>query len=216
MRVVYFLEDRAQEGLVTALVARVAREEGIPEDAVNHDIRSARHGAKALEDFRRFITDSATEDVHDVAFLLVMIDGNCQTRAQRLRQLEAIVPERYPLLQSIVYAVADPHVERWYLMDQAAWHKAIGGAYPPQLPQYKCDQDYYKHLLADAVRDSGVSALLGGTEFGAAIVEAMEDLNNTSYPDGAFTQLVHDLRHATRSKVHGARGRRSAGNNAVA
>jgi len=42
MRIVYFLEDRAQEGFIKAIVERVAQEEGFLQDSLSHDIRSAR------------------------------------------------------------------------------------------------------------------------------------------------------------------------------
>ncbi|MFQ6092422.1 MAG: hypothetical protein ACE5OR_07035 [bacterium] len=57
IRVCYFLEDRAHERFLKALVERVAREEGIMAHLLLYDVRSARHGSRVINQFREFLRD---------------------------------------------------------------------------------------------------------------------------------------------------------------
>lgn len=57
IRILYFLEDRAQERFVKALVERIAKEESLPAVSLLHDVRSARGGAKIIGEFKTFVKD---------------------------------------------------------------------------------------------------------------------------------------------------------------
>ena len=87
MRILYFLEDRAQEGFIKALVERIAQDESIPLNSLNHDVRSARGGSRVNREFERFMKDTMQGNSSDVDLLIVAIDGNCKGYGDRVRQL---------------------------------------------------------------------------------------------------------------------------------
>lgn len=80
--------------------------------------------------------------------------------------------KRVGLFQQIVsYAIPDPHIERWMLVDEAAFRTVFGRGCT--LPGLKCAKDEYKRLLLKEIRDSGIEPILGGEEFAEDIVKAM-------------------------------------------
>lgn len=60
-------------------------------------------------------------------------------------------------------------------------------------PDMKCDRDRYKQRLREAVREAGISPLVGGMEHAAAIVEAL-DLDRVREGDPALAKLLDGLR----------------------
>jgi len=199
VRVVYFLEDRAQEGFLRALVERVAREEGLPVHALVHDVRSARHGSKAIGEFRRFLVDLRRDRESLPDLLVVAVDGNCKGYGERATQLRRMLQPTDPFGDRVVFAIPDPHIERWYLMDQRALKEATGLERAPEMPPYKCKRSAYKQVLRDALSRPPVHSLLGGVEFAEEIVERMRDLESLRAADASFARLIADLRSALRS-----------------
>ena len=198
IRVVYFLEDRAQEGFLRALVERVAREEGISLDSLIHDVRSARHGSKVIGEFRRFLADLRRAEAFVPDLLVVAVDGNCKGYSERLTQLRKMLKPTDPFRDQIVFAIPDPHIERWYLMDQRALKEATGLERAPEMPPYKCKKSSYKQVLRDALSRPPVRSLLGGVEFAERIVEHMRDLRSLGAANAGFERLIADLRAAFR------------------
>jgi len=97
----------------------------------------------------------------------------------------------------MIFAVPDPHVERWLLLDGAAFKTVFGkGCNAPDL---KCDRDRYKERLMKAIHDTGVTPSLGGIEFAENIVREM-DIQRASR-DPSFKDFVDELR----SRFHGWR-----------
>jgi hypothetical protein len=134
LRILYFLEDRAQEGFVKALVQRVAEEESIPVNSLIHDVRSARGGSKVFNELKIFLKDTGKTESADIDLLVVAIDGNCKGCNARIKQLEKHLTPNHPLREKVIYAIPDPHIERWYLMDQKAFKNGVGIDKAPQLP----------------------------------------------------------------------------------
>jgi len=201
IRILYFLEDRAQEGFITALVKRVASELAIASDILVHDIRSARHGSKAITEFRTFIKDTKHKkgEVIHGDFLVVSIDGNCKGCEQRVKQLGKYIKEDHPFKERVVYAVPDPHIERWYLMDQKALKKGIGIEKAPDVPTYKCKKDYYKKILYQALKESNVNSLLGGSEYAEGIVANIDNLGLLAKQNAGFKTFIEDLKKMLKS-----------------
>lgn len=200
IRVLYFLEDIAQEGFITALVKRVARDESIAYGNLDHDVRSARRGSKVTTEFKRFLKDTEKRAGMQMDFLVVAVDGNCQGYEERVKRLKKCVRDHHPFNERVVYAVPDPHIERWYLMDQRALKKSIGLDKAPPLPQRKCEKDYYKRLLRQALTDANINSLLGGVEYAERIVDNIQRLDTLSQQDAGFGVFVSSLRRMLRSK----------------
>lgn len=90
-----------------------------------------------------------------------------------------------------VKAVPDPHVERWLLLDGAAFRGVLGRGC--DAPDQKCDRGRYKELLARAIYDAGVAPSLGGIELAEDIVAAM-DLKRAVRADRSLERFIDELR----------------------
>ena len=201
MRILYFLEDRAQEGFIKALVERIARNESLPCDSIIHDIRSARGGSRIINEFKKFLKDSATTITQDVDFVVVAIDGNCKGYNERVKQLEKCIRPDHPFKGKVVYAVPDPHIERWYIMDQRAFKNGVGLDRAPEMPPYKCKKAYYKQVLNKALKDSNVNSLLGGVEFAEKIVDQIENLESFARQNSGCQAFIENLGNFLRRRM---------------
>jgi hypothetical protein len=182
-----FAEDDAQERFVGTLVRRVALEHGTP---MMLRVRSARGGfGKMLQELGTFATavDRRRETGPDV--VIVAADANCRGWIERRQQVEQHAGAA--LTQQLVTAIADPHVERWFLVDGAAFRAVLGRGC--QAPDQKCEKDRYKNLLMQAVLDAGVQPLLGGIEYAEDLAQRM-DLQRAAAADGAFGRFIETLR----------------------
>jgi len=198
IQILYFLEDRAQDGFIKAIVERIAKEESIPTSSLITDIRSSeRGGSRSVKEFKKFLKDSEKTGTEDIDFLVVAIDGNCKGYGGRTRELEKCVKPGHPFENRVIYAVPDPHIQRWYIIDQRALKDGVGLNKAPDLPPYKCRQDYYKQVLNQALKDSGVDSLFGGAEYAEMIVDRI-DLDLLSGQNAGFQAFIEDLRRAFR------------------
>ncbi len=194
-RILYFLEDCAQEGFIKALVNRTAQDMEIPINSITHDIRSARGGSTVIQEFNKFMKDMTQIRSSEVDLLIVAIDGNCKGYRGRIRQLEKNVDQSHPIKDKIVWAIPDPHIEHWYLMDQRAFKNGVGINKSPEMPPYKCKKDYYKNLLRQALVEADISSLLGGAEYAEDIVNNMKSLDSLFSRNAGFQNFIEDLRN---------------------
>ena len=178
-----FVEDFAHRQIVGALVKRLADEQGV---AVELDWRNAvgGHGA-VVREFNRYLRDLGQQGGRQPDLIVVATDANCKGlngRTREFQEIEAAVP--------LMLAIPDPHVERWLLLDGAAFRSALGRGC--QAPDQKCLRDRYKQLLIKAVHDAGVVPNLGGMEFAEDIVREM-NLDRAARPDDSFRRFVEEL-----------------------
>jgi hypothetical protein len=192
--VLYFLEDRAQEGFIKALVNRIVQDLPLPAESLRHDIRSARGGSTVIPEFEKFMKDSIRLSPSDISLLVISIDGNCKGYNNRVRQLKKYINETHPLIDKIAFAIPDPHIERWYILDQRAFKNGVGVDSAPQMPPYKCDKEYYKNLLRQALIDCGINSLFGGSEYAENIVKSIESLESLLHQDNSFKNFVEDVK----------------------
>ena len=136
-------------------------------------VRSATGGhARALAEFKLYQRVVALSPSTSVAadLVVVAIDGNCSTFATARKRLhDAAVPS---LRDRIVVACPDPHVERWYVADPQSFETVAGSR--PDVGSRKCARDHYKRVLANAIAQGGHPVILGGVEFAAELVAAMD------------------------------------------
>lgn len=103
--------------------------------------------------------------------VVVVLDANCSGYNERKRVMDRVLQD-YPQFQGIVcYAIPDPHIERWMLVDEEAFRIVFGRGCT--LPALKCAKDEYKRLLLGEIRASGIEPILGGQEFAGDVVNAM-------------------------------------------
>ena len=118
--------------------------------------------------------------------IVVATDANCQGFGERVRQ---VAPRDAPA--PIVHAVPDPHVERWLLLDGAAFKAVFGQGC--KAPDRKCNRNQYKDRLIAAIRAAGSIPLLGGIEHAADIIREM-DIDRAASADASLRSFVNDLR----------------------
>ena len=182
--VVLFVEDDAHKAVVGCIVRRLAEHHQVP---VRLDWRSAVHGhGRVVQEVRTYLRDLRRQSEYLPDLIVIATDANCKGLNERIKEIR---PSEPPATE-MVYAVPEPHVERWLLLDGAAF-KAVFG-YGCQAPDRKCDRDRYKELLIRAVMDAGIRPNLGGIEFAADIVAEM-DLARAAAADGSFRRFVEDL-----------------------
>lgn len=191
-RVALFAEDSAHEYFCRPLIERLSREVGI---GVRIQVRSARGGIPAAQDeltaYQLALRKGVLEAASDL--LCVAIDANCEGHAQRRRRLESVVDGA--LFPNVAYLCPDPHVERWYLADLAAFARVVGGG--PSAPPSKCARKLYKRLLREAVEQAGHVPMLDGTEYGEDLVFAM-DLYQAGKAVPSLGAAVDDIRAGLR------------------
>lgn len=182
-RIDLFCEDFAQETIVGSLVARMAEDLGV---RVQVNISSATGGyGKVVAAFRQFAKDlQSSPGLPDL--VVVATDTNCKGRTDRVSELTSIGPFQFP----VVFALPEPHVERWLLLDGAAFREVVGKGC--NAPDHKCERDRYKQFLHESVRQAGLEPILGGLEFAQDIVQKM-DLQRAGRIDSALRLFTDEL-----------------------
>ena len=189
--IAFFGEDEAHRQVVGTLVRRIAQTRGVD---VRLDWRNARrgHGAVARELIEYLRDLRRQESGRRPDLIVVATDTNCAGWNERSRELRGLVGEAPA---DVVLALPDPHVERWLLLDGAAFKTVFGRGCPA--PDQKCDRDRYKTLLIRAIIDAGGTTLLGGIERAADIVKEI-DLDRAKRADTSLRHFVEDLEAAMR------------------
>jgi len=179
-----FVEDFAHRQVIGALIQRLARESGIE---IRCDWRSATGGhGKVAQELKLYLRDLQRQGEPHPDLIVAATDANC--RGPRARR-EEIRPENAPA--PMICAIPDPHIERWLLLDGAAFRAVLGRGC--EAPDQKCERQRYKRLLIEAIRDAGTAPSLGGIEFAEDIVQAM-DIDRAAQADRSFQRFVADTR----------------------
>ena len=178
-----FVEDDAHRLFVGALVKRIAQKRGI---GIRRDWRNATGGhGKVAHEFTRYARDLERQASRPPDLIVVATDANCRGPNARAREFpDGAVPA------PLVRAIPDPHVERWPLLDGAAFKRVFGQGC--DAPDRKCDRGRYKHLLVEAIRAAGIAPSLGGVEFAEDVAREM-DLARAAQADRSFKRFVDAL-----------------------
>ncbi|MGB0561427.1 MAG: hypothetical protein ACPGVO_06450 [Spirulinaceae cyanobacterium] len=184
-----FLEDIGHEDFIISLLKRIESEFNVELEIIPRNVRGG--CGKMISELKQFLRD--LERSKDILPDLIVVarDANCKGVAARERELDDVVKQSN-LDQSIfIYAIPDPHLERWLLLDSHAFKLVLGRGC--QAPDLKCDRNRYKKLLREAVRNAGVQPLLGGLEYTDEIVAAM-DLDRVKGVDHSLGRFIGELR----------------------
>ena len=185
--VALFVEDNAHRQVVGTLVQRLANESGL---TVRLDWRTATRGrGQVVRQLRRYLNDLTTQGGHP-DLILVATDANCVGLRQRIKDIDASAA-----LSPVVLAIPDPHIERWLLLDGAAFKSVFGKGC--SAPDRKCDRGRYKHQLFEAIHATGTTPRLGGIEFAEEIVQQM-DIESAARADPSLHLFVDGLRRIFR------------------
>ena len=182
-----FVEDRAHEEFIQAMLLRLANEE---HKAIIPRVRSSRGGhGQALSELSTYLVSVskgiAGMDIPDL--LVVAIDANCKAFNAAHREIESRIGEPYK--NRTIIACPDPHIERWFLADPDSLVRVIG--LRPKIGKKKCQRDHYKSILIKALIQAGYLPTLGGIEFAREIVLAM-DLYRASKAERSLKHFLDD------------------------
>ncbi|MCP4698618.1 MAG: hypothetical protein GY862_17465 [Gammaproteobacteria bacterium] len=119
--------------------------------------------------------------------VIAATDANCKGLTARTKEVTDVANKAGV---HIVCAVPDPHIERWLLLDSAAFKQVFGRGC--DAPDQKCERGRYKKQLIDNIIETGIIPNFGGIEYTDEIVGAM-DLDRVGRTDTSFGKLLYDL-----------------------
>jgi hypothetical protein len=184
--VMLFVEDSGHEKFIVSLIERLGKENKIK---VEMKLRSVTGGhGSVIAEFKQFQRDMTRGRERLPDLLVVATDANCKGYNKRRKELEKIIDDRIKDLT--VCAIPDPHIERWMLMDSAAFKSVTGKGC--NAPDHKCERDRYKRILFNAMQEAGITPPVGGFEYAQDIVGKM-DLYNAGKNDISFGNFLKDL-----------------------
>ena len=187
-----FAEDFAHQLVIGALVSKIAVEFNIE---VRLDWRSAVGGyGRVITEVNNYMRDLIRQENPRPDLIVVATDANCKGLNDRMKEI--IGPEKLPPL---IRAVPDPHIERWLLLDGAAF-KAVFGV-GCDAPDQKCDRRRYKQRLIEAIRNTGTIPRLGGIEYAEDLVQHI-NINRVARLDRSFQRFVEALRNTFQEWSH--------------
>jgi hypothetical protein len=183
-----FVEDFGHEEFLKALLQRIADKYGIKLDIKPYSVR--RGYGKVITELKKYLRDLRRDKVKLLDLILVATDANCKGLNDRQREVDAVIKD-FAISIPIIYAIPDPHIERWLLIDSAAFKEVFGKGC--RAPDQKCEKKRYKQLLLNAIREVGIMPPLGGLEYSSDIVNAM-DLKRVEQIDESLGKLLKDLK----------------------
>ncbi len=185
-KVVLFVEDTGHRLFIEALMNRMIRLYNV-EIEYKFEAAVGGHGA-VITGLKQYIRDMRRDKKGVPNLLIVAIDGNCKGFSGKKQEIDNAVKG---FNNELICAIPDPHIERWLLLDSAAFKKVLGKGC--SAPMQKCERDLYKRLLLEAVRNAGIDPYLGGVEYTEAIVNAM-NLDYLERIGDSLSRFLKELR----------------------
>lgn len=182
-----FVEDRGHELFLGALINRFAEHYGVEVEIIFSNSKGG-HG-KVLIKLKEYINQLLSTEEALPDLLVVATDGNCKGFLARKQEIENIIRG---FRGAVIYAIPDPHIERWLLLDSAAFKNVPGKGC--SAPMQKCERDLYKRLLKEAVLKAGIVAPLAGIEYAGSLVNAM-NLEKLERIEASLGKLLKELRY---------------------
>ena len=180
-----FVEDYAHRQVIGALVQRIAEESDV---SIQLDWRNVVGGhGKVIAELKDYMRDLRRQGGPWPDLIVVATDANCKGINERTREIGGR-DEPAPM----ILAIPDPHIERWLLLDGAAFKTVFGKGCAA--PDQKCDRDRYKQRLIEAIHATGTTPILGGIEYAEDIVQQI-NINRAERVDRSFRRFVADLRN---------------------
>ena len=179
-----FVEDYAHQQVIGALILRIAVECNVRVEFRWH-IAVGGFG-RVVEKLRRFMRDLRRQGGPRPDLVVVATDANCKGLNERTKEIT-----EQDTSTPMVLAVPDPHIERWLLLDGAAFKAVFGTGC--NAPDMKCERGQYKRQLIKDIQSTGTIPLLGGIEYARDIVQHM-NLDRIARQDRSFDRFVSDLR----------------------
>ncbi len=187
-----FVEDYAHRQVIGTLVERIAAEYGV---SIRLNWRNAVGGyGKVVGKLKDYISDLERQGSPWPDLLVVATDANCRGLNRRAQEVRSQA-KRSRDKPTLILAIPDPHIERWLLLDGAAFKAVFGKGC--DAPDQKCARSRYKERLIEAIRATETVPRLGGIEYADEIVRHME-IDRVASVDRSFQRFIADLRNAFR------------------
>ncbi len=185
-----FVEDVAHEDFLIALLQRLAGEYNVEIDVKASSVRGG-HGT-VITELKQYLRDLQynREDLPDL--IIVGTDSNCKGLVEREKEVHQVTSD---LRNLVINMIPEPHIERWFLLDSAAFKTVFGKGCPA--PDRKCERDRYKRLLLQAIRDATTVPPLDGIERIDELVNAM-DLQRMAQNDSSIHRFLTALQRKFR------------------
>jgi hypothetical protein len=166
-RISLFAEDFGHEAVLTAFLDRFSREYEVAQTIRPYSVQGG-HG-RVVTELKQYLRELQRHHQSLPDLLVVGSDSNCNNLVESRQVIEKLVVS---ISVPTVCAVPDPHIERWLLLDSAAFKAVLGKGC--NAPDQKCEKGRYKTLLMQAVRATGIMPLIGGMEHAESLVKAMD------------------------------------------
>lgn len=168
-RVALFGEDEGHVAVIQAILYKLCpgcRLEYVTINRKNHVLRT--------------LIRSSTADI-----LVLVKDANAEGFSKRHRYLLDLVPQEKHA--RLVICVPDPYIEKWLLLDSAAFKRVFGKGF--DAPKSSETRGYYKDLLRRSIVESGHTTKTG-LERAADIINAMDF---DTIQDDSFKTFIEEL-----------------------
>ncbi len=186
-----FVEDRGHEVVISTLLKRYAEQFGFEVSVISRSVTGGR--GKMTRELAQYLREASMSATGLPDLIVIATDANCKGLTAWENEMRTIVQNSFPGYEGLtIYAVSDPHVERWLLIDSAAFKTVLGKGC--KAPDNKCDKDRYKKLLIQAVLDAGSEPIFGGIEHAENIVNHM-NLSNVESADPSLGRFIKSLRN---------------------
>ncbi len=144
-KIALFVEDDAHRQVIGTLTQRLAKERQVN---ISLDWRNATRGhGKVIQEFKDYLRDVKKQGEPLPDLIIIATDANCEGWKDRVKKLD---DQSAPA--PIIFAIPDPHIERWLLLDSAAFKVVFGKGC--DAPDQKCERDLYKQQLIRAIQSA--------------------------------------------------------------
>ena len=183
---------------MTALVRRLLKEERVE---VQVAVRTGQGGSQSLSMFKDDFREWRKSFWEMPDAVLLCRDSDCRPRADVLKQFEKERRESEAKGCTLLFAVFEPEIERWYLLDEKAFEKACGFRLPGTPPSPECRKRggrrrkrfSYKKFIRKQAAEKGLRLLHHGAEWADEIVQRT-DFSLAAGRDPAFEEFLEEIR----------------------
>ena len=181
-----FVEDTGHREFLNAILSKFARQYRL-DFTIKFESARGGHG-KAITELKLYIRDLERNGKSIPDLLIAATDGNCKGYLARKQEIDNAIRQ---FKGTVICAIPDPHIERWFLLDSAAFKETFGVGC--SVPTYKCERHLYKKLYDEALTRAGREPILGGTEYVGTLVEVM-DLDKLERSEDSLGRFLKALR----------------------
>ncbi|MHB8600723.1 MAG: hypothetical protein ACYDER_28445 [Ktedonobacteraceae bacterium] len=181
-----FVEDTGHREFLNALLLKIARQYKVT-TTIKFESARGGHGT-AITELKLFVRDLPRNNRIVPELLVAATDGNCKGYLARKQEIDDVTRQ---FNGTVICAIPDPHIERWFLLDSAAFKEVFGVGC--SVPTYKCERHLYKKLYDEALTRAGRESILGGIEYVGMLVDAM-DLDKLERTEDSLGRFLKSLR----------------------